>query len=84
MDSIDKRLMDIGNDMKSFSQMNIVLSQYWQDENADRFEREFISGIENKWNEFEREASDGSKALQRLDKQMQELLQELELDSRNI
>jgi hypothetical protein len=84
MDSIDRVLMDIENDMHSFSQMNIVLSRYWDDEKAQQFEMDYTSDIEFKWDNYSKKAKDSSNVLQSIEKRMKELSQELELDVRNI
>ncbi len=83
MDWIDKALVDIGNDMRTLSKMNGVLFEQWQDGKSEQFGQKFTSLIDEYWRLFSRTASQRSNILQSLEKQMEEMAQELHNDAIN-
>lgn len=83
MDWIDKALVDIGNDMRTLSKMNGVLFEQWQDVKSEQFGQKFTSLIDEYWRLFSRTASQRSNILQSLEKQMEEMAQELHNDAIN-
>lgn len=83
MDWIDKALVDIGNDMRTLSKMNGVLFEQWQDGKSEQFGQQFTSLIDEYWRLFSRTASQRSNILQSLEKQMEEMAQELHNDAIN-
>lgn len=83
MDLIDKALIDIGNDMRTLSKMNGVLFEQWNDVKSEQFGQQFTSLIDEYWRLFFRTASQHSSILQGLEKQMEEMAQELHNDATN-
>lgn len=83
MDLIDKTLVDIGNDMRTLSKMNGVLFEQWQDIKSEQFSQQFTSLIDEYWRLYFRTASQHSSILQGLEKQMEEMAQELHNDAIN-
>ena len=83
MDLIDRALVDIGNDMRTLSKMNGVLFEQWQDVKSEQFDQQFTSIIDEYWRLFFRTASQRSTILQGLERQMEEMAQELHNDAIN-
>lgn len=83
MDLIDRALVDIGNDMRTLSKMNGVLFEQWQDVKSEQFDQQFTSLIDEYWRLFFRTASQRSTILQGLERQMEEMAQELHNDAIN-
>ena len=83
MDLIDRALVDIGNDMRTLSKMNGVLFEQWQDVKSEQFGQQFTSLIDEYWRLFFRTASQRSTILQGLERQMEEMAQELHNDAIN-
>lgn len=82
MNDIDQRLTDLEQTMRTFSQMNLTLSNYWDGDLADQFEREFTSEIEYRWKDYFNDASRCAEDLQTLEKNMKELSEEIDSDYR--
>ena len=80
---IDRALVDIGNDMRTLSKMNGVLFEQWQDVKSEQFDQQFTSLIDEYWRLFFRTASQRSTILQGLERQMEEMAQELHNDAIN-
>jgi hypothetical protein len=83
MDLIDRALVEIGNDMRTLSKMNGVLFEQWQDVKSEQFDQQFTSLIDEYWRLFFRTASQRSTILQGLERQMEEMAQELHNDAIN-
>lgn len=83
MDFIDKVLVDIGNDMRTLSKMNGVLFEQWQDVKSEQFGQQFTSLIDEYWRLYSRTAGQRTTILQSIEKQMEEMAQELHNDAIN-
>lgn len=83
MDFIDKALVDIGNDMRTLSKINGVLFEQWQDVKSEQFGQQFTSLIDEYWRLYSRTAAQRSTILQSLEKQMEDMAQELHNDAVN-
>lgn len=83
MDFIDKALVDIGNDMRTLSKINGVLFEQWQDVKSEQFSQQFTSLIDEYWRLYSRTAAQRSTILQSLEKQMEDMAQELHNDAVN-
>lgn len=83
MDFIDKVLVDIGNDMRTLSKMNGVLFEQWQDVKSEQFGQQFTSLIDEYWRLYSRTAAQRSTILQSIERNMEEMAQELHNDAVN-
>ena len=83
MDFIDKALVDIGNDMRTLSKINGVLFEQWQDVKSEQFGQQFTSLIDEYWRLYSRTAAQRSTILRSLEKQMEDMAQELHNDAVN-
>lgn len=82
MNDIDQRLLDIEQDVKLFDQMSLTLSNYWDGDLAEQFDREFSSAIDYRWNDYYSQASRCAEDLQSLEKDLKELSEEIDSDYR--
>jgi hypothetical protein len=83
MDFIDKVLVDIGNDMRTLSKMNGALFEQWQDVKSEQFGQQFTSLIDEYWRLYSRTAAQRSTILQSIERNMEEMAQELHNDAVN-
>jgi len=83
MTDIDRTIQEMEGDISSLERMNNVLYEQWHDIKSELFDKQCTSQITTSWQGFQKNAIQHSTVLQKIEKTLGEMAQELKEDAKN-